>query len=259
MSAATLTALPEAIAALVQDAAERMAALVPADNGWTVSVDPSPTDFPDARAMAAPLGSGGRLALLMAPALARALIVGPPPADSLAEALIPGFTTAAAALCDLVGGEGLDPEQLAECSGAEAIAPMGGSTVTVRFLDGTEHRATMVLVTTEDLCAVPEVATPTFDALPDGPGPVAQHPVSVLSDVEMGVTVELGRARMTVGEILALTIGSVIELDRIAGSPVDVLVNGTLIARGEVVVVDEEFGVRVSEVVGYVSADRQKR
>ena len=74
----------------------------------------------------------------------------------------------------------------------------------------------------------------------------------------MGVTVELGRAKLSVAEILSLTIGSVIELDRLAGSPVDVLVNGTLIARGEVVVIDEEFGVRVSEVLGY-EPDRARR
>ena len=66
----------------------------------------------------------------------------------------------------------------------------------------------------------------------------------------MDVTVELGRARMPVRDLLAITPGAVIELDRAAGSPVDVLVNGTLIARGEVVVVDEEFGIRISEIVG---------
>jgi flagellar motor switch protein FliN/FliY len=55
---------------------------------------------------------------------------------------------------------------------------------------------------------------------------------------------------MPVRELLSIIPGSVIELDRAAGSPVDVLVNGTLIARGEVVVVDEEFGIRISEIVG---------
>jgi flagellar motor switch protein FliN/FliY len=66
----------------------------------------------------------------------------------------------------------------------------------------------------------------------------------------MQVTAELGRTRMTVRDLLALTPGSVVELDRLAGSPVDVLVNGTLVARGEVVVIDEEFGVRISEIIG---------
>jgi flagellar motor switch protein FliN/FliY len=73
--------------------------------------------------------------------------------------------------------------------------------------------------------------------------------LAILQDVEMGVTAELGRRRMTVRELLSLTPGTVIELDRAAGSPVDVLVNGTLIARGEVVVIDEEFGIRISEIV----------
>jgi flagellar motor switch protein FliN/FliY len=71
----------------------------------------------------------------------------------------------------------------------------------------------------------------------------------LLHDVEMGVTAELGRRRMSVRDLLSLTPGAVIELDRAAGSPVDVLVNGTLIARGEVVVIDEEFGIRISEIV----------
>jgi flagellar motor switch protein FliN/FliY len=78
---------------------------------------------------------------------------------------------------------------------------------------------------------------------------VATRSLTILQDVQMGVTAELGRRRMTVRELLALTPGTVIELDRAAGSPVDVLVNGTLIARGEVVVIDEEFGIRIVEIV----------
>lgn len=81
----------------------------------------------------------------------------------------------------------------------------------------------------------------------NGHGPTRS--LSILQDVEMGVTAELGRRRMTVRELLALTPGTVIELDRAAGSPVDLLVNGHLIARGEVVVIDEEFGIRISEIV----------
>ena len=65
----------------------------------------------------------------------------------------------------------------------------------------------------------------------------------------MGVSVELGRTRMTVRDLLALVPGAIVELDKAAGGPVDVLVNGTLMARGEVVVIDEEFAVRISEIV----------
>ncbi len=70
-----------------------------------------------------------------------------------------------------------------------------------------------------------------------------------LSDVPVDVTVEMGRTRMTVGETLELRHGSIVTLNRMAGEPVDLLVNGTLMARGEVVVVDEEFAVRVTEIV----------
>jgi flagellar motor switch protein FliN/FliY len=72
----------------------------------------------------------------------------------------------------------------------------------------------------------------------------------VLAEVEMQVTAELGRTRMSVSDLLALTPGSLIELDRTAGSPIDLLVNGTLIGRGEVVVVDEEYGIRLTEITG---------
>lgn len=78
--------------------------------------------------------------------------------------------------------------------------------------------------------------------------------LELLHDVELGVTAELGRTRLLLREVLELVPGSVIELDRAAGSPVDVLVNGTLVARGEVVVIDEEFGIRITEVVGFDEA-----
>ena len=71
-----------------------------------------------------------------------------------------------------------------------------------------------------------------------------------LSDVPVEVTVEMGRTRMTVGETLELRHGSIVTLNRMAGEPVDLLVNGTPIARGEVVVIDEQFGLRITDVLG---------
>ncbi len=70
-----------------------------------------------------------------------------------------------------------------------------------------------------------------------------------LHDVPVELAVEIGRTRMTIGETLGLGPGSIVSLERLAGEPVDLLVNGTPIARGEVVVIDEEFGLRISEVV----------
>ena len=91
----------------------------------------------------------------------------------------------------------------------------------------------------------------------DGAGLPAVHgmpmmstgPLNVLHDVEMDVTVELGRTTMPIRELLALQPGMVVEIDRAAGAPIDVLVNGHLIACGEVVVIDEEFGIRITEIV----------
>ncbi|MDO5628653.1 MAG: flagellar motor switch protein FliN [Mobilicoccus sp.] len=97
---------------------------------------------------------------------------------------------------------------------------------------------------------LPGMQTPPLAPFMPGVGhPMDPRRIDLLRDVIMGVSVELGRTRLSVQEILGLTPGSVVELDRAAGAPVDVLVNGTLIAHGEVVVVDEEFAVRISEVV----------
>lgn len=73
--------------------------------------------------------------------------------------------------------------------------------------------------------------------------------LDMLLDVPLSVTVELGRTKQTVEDILELTQGAIIELDKLAGEPVDVLVNNKLIAKGEVVVIDENFGVRVTDIV----------
>ena len=76
--------------------------------------------------------------------------------------------------------------------------------------------------------------------------------IGMLYDVPLNVTVELGRTRRSVRDILELTQGSIIELDKLAGEPVDVFVNNTLIATGEVVVIEENFGVRITEIVNTI-------
>jgi flagellar motor switch protein FliN/FliY len=93
-------------------------------------------------------------------------------------------------------------------------------------------------------------ATPTAaTGAPVAGAAVLERGLQLLADIELTVTAELGRARLAVGELLDLQPGAIIELDREAGVPIDVLVNGTLFARGEVVVVEESFAVRVSEIV----------
>lgn len=73
--------------------------------------------------------------------------------------------------------------------------------------------------------------------------------LDLIMDVSVSVALEVGRAQVTVRELLQMTQGSIIELDRLAGEPLDVFVNGVRVARGEVVVVNERFGVRLTEVV----------
>jgi len=75
----------------------------------------------------------------------------------------------------------------------------------------------------------------------------------LLFDVEMTLTAEIGRTRLPVRQVLDLVPGSVLELDRAAGAPADLMINGRLIARGEVVVIDEDYGIRITEIV---SADQ---
>jgi flagellar motor switch protein FliN/FliY len=78
----------------------------------------------------------------------------------------------------------------------------------------------------------------------------ASGDLSLVLDVPVEVAVEIGRTTMTIRETLAISPGSIVALDRMAGEPVDLLVNGKRIARGEVVAIDEEFGLRVTEVIG---------
>ena len=73
--------------------------------------------------------------------------------------------------------------------------------------------------------------------------------IGLIMDVPLEVTVELGRTRKSISEILDFTPGTIIELDKIAGEPIDVLVNGKFVAKGEVVVIEESFGVRVTEII----------
>ncbi len=91
------------------------------------------------------------------------------------------------------------------------------------------------------------------------PGPVtAAVELQRLNDVGLELTVEVGRTRMTLGQALALGPGSVITLDRLADQPVDLLVNGMPVARGEVVVIDDVFGLRVTQIVASVEATAEQ-
>ena len=98
--------------------------------------------------------------------------------------------------------------------------------------------------------AAVEVQAAKFPPLAEeAPAPApAQGRIDFLLEVPLNVTVELGRARRKLREVLSLNAGSVLQLDKLAGEAVDVLINGRPVAKGEVVVIDENFGVRITEI-----------
>ena len=257
----TTTQLLSTMAPILGVAAEHAAGDLPELNGWSVehidvSQNRTAAQPPSAQAVQVELEGLGRLVLAVAGPMARTVQVGPPPAEDLLDGLAPALAKAVASLNQSLSAE-LTPGEPREVSPDMALLPATGETVTaVRLLDGEAHVATLALVhLDEDLTAPstdrPVEEEPVLPALRHAPSHIAGHPLELLSDVELGVTVELGRTRMLLREILQLAPGSVIELDRAAGGPVDLLVNNTLIARGEVVVIDEEFGIRITEVIGY--------
>jgi len=258
-------AAPPALDEALANAAEGCCGALPAEGEWSGSIADGAAPAvpgPGAQAVAATLPGLGRLVLAVDAPMAREVQVGPSPAEDLLDGLKPAFSAAAAAFGVTAAALGdyavVDVAALAPAAGEEAHGLL--------LLDGDTHKATLVFLAPA-AAFVPDVAEHEFSPLPAPAGPPAgasrrslvAGPIELLHEVEMGVTVELGRTRMLVREILDLSPGSVIELDRAAGAPIDVLVNGTLIARGEVVVIDEEFGIRITEVVGYEDVARPGR
>jgi len=127
----------------------------------------------------------------------------------------------------------LDPNEALADEWAAALVEQGGG-------DGGKDKA----------------STATFDELTADSSGAAVHMDSIL-DVPVTISMEIGRTKITIRNLLQLNQGSVVELDRLAGEPMDVLVNGTLIAQGEVVVVNEKFGLRLTDIIS--PTERVKR
>jgi flagellar motor switch protein FliN len=207
---------------------------------------------PDAAGVAMPTGTAitaylsggveGKLLLVVAAELVEALAGTPFGAVEPAAALRPALETLATALGGRLDGA---PTAIAVEGCVEVLA--GGTVVLVPLVPGTPGVGGAGGAV-HALAGVSIVAESTAGAGASG-GSAASWGIDMLRDVEMEVTCELGRTRMTVRQLLALAPGDVVELDRLAGSPADLLVNGTLLARGEVVVVDEAFGLRITEIV----------
>lgn len=100
---------------------------------------------------------------------------------------------------------------------------------------------------TESEAAQPADIFPSFGGQTAATG--MMNELDMILDIPVQITVELGRTKITIKNLLQLAHGSVVELDAMAGEPMDVLVNGTLIAQGEVVVVNDKFGIRLTDII----------
>ncbi|MCZ2810420.1 MULTISPECIES: flagellar motor switch protein FliN [unclassified Modestobacter] len=224
----------DTIAAAVAAAAQAAAAAMPAElvlrAGETVA-DPESVPLPPTpgAAVTAALGGevSGDIVLVLSEEIVSALTNSPVGPMDVATALRPALEAAAGAL----GRVRVAAERVEDVVAALDGLRDKGVFLAVPLINGTEIAATLALQVT---LPRPRERRGSLD---------------LLRNVAMEVTVEIGRTRMTVSELLSLHPGEVIELDRAAGAPADLLVNGTLIARGEIVVVDEDFGLRISEIV----------
>jgi flagellar motor switch protein FliN/FliY len=255
---------PTDLADLASAAGEAAAAVLPAVTELTVA--PGQPGSPHvltafAGAVAADLdGVPGTLVVCIGQELVDALAASPLGNLDLAAAVQPAIDAAAARL----GARAAAAARLdIEADGFTITSVVGDAFTTVPVI-GTGIAAAVLLPAgtlagaREPLPAVAEPASVAGPASavseePFVPAFSSQAPMvrglEMLQGVDMEVTVELGRTRMTVRDLLSLTPGTVLELDRAAGSPADLLVNGRLVARGEVVVVDEDFGLRLTEIV----------
>ena len=112
------------------------------------------------------------------------------------------------------------------------------------------NQAESALREVEDSLRAPKLQQYRLEELIGSDGPPEKVSMDLLRDVTLDLKIELGRTRMHLDEILQLRKGSVVTLDKLAGDPVDVYVNGRLVARGEVLVLNDDFCVRVAELVG---------
>ena len=112
-------------------------------------------------------------------------------------------------------------------------------------------------VASEVMAEPEQVSTPSFANFTPTSGAGPGNDINMILDIPVQLTVELGRTRIPIKNILQLAQGSVVELDALAGEPMDVLVNGYLIAQGEVVVVNDKFGIRLTDIV--TPSERMRR
>jgi flagellar motor switch protein FliN/FliY len=242
MTAPTITE-PQLV--LARTAAEAALAVLPTSRALVAGVPvPAGADTLTAGQAITAKFSGaaiGEVVVVVGQDLADALKESPLGELDLTAAVRPALEAAARVFGPVV----LDPGQLMEPGVALSAIAAKDDAVSVPLLDGGAVRAVIALA----LSPWPADSVGGGVATRGPAGAIARGGLDMLHDVEMEVSAELGRTRMSVRELLSLSPGAIVELDRAAGSPADLLVNGRLIARGEVVVVDENFGIRITEIL----------
>lgn len=148
-----------------------------------------------------------------------------------------------------------DLESLMQAKAPAAPSPTKARTDSAvdRVLQQTENQLAAALATAPPKGLPSELGSPASFNYPNlgsiGPRSAENLPLASLQDVELDLRIELGRTELLIEEVLKLREGSVVPLDKLAGDPVDILVNGQLIARGEVLVLNDNFCVRVAEIL----------
>ncbi|GAA0814330.1 flagellar motor switch protein FliN [Spirilliplanes yamanashiensis] len=238
----TALTIAEPQLALARSAAQAALEVLPTSRTLSVGAPAvvAPDALPAGQAVTAKFSGAatGEVVVVVGQDLADALKASPLGELDVAAAVRPALEAAVRVFGPVV----LDPGQLMEAQVALSALAAKPDAVAVPLLDGAETGGVIALALTPW-----PAETPAFRPSPLGGG--RNSGLDMLHDVEMEVSAELGRTRMSVRELLTLHPGAIVELDRAAGSPADLLVNGRLIARGEVVVVDENFGIRITEIV----------
>lgn len=136
---------------------------------------------------------------------------------------------------------------------APATRPRSSGTSVESTLQRAENQLAAAMASQAPRGIPPELGNPSPFSYPElgsgGSRTVESFPLSALQDVELDLRIELGRTELLIEEVLKLREGSVVPLDKLAGDPVDILVNGRLVARGEVLVLNDNFCVRVAEIL----------
>jgi flagellar motor switch protein FliN len=226
---------------LAQAAAEAFSSALPSP--VPLQVEPAGTQLPEPDAASVRVGFVGATSadLVAVAGEAVAQAIAGAAGLSLADAVRPALEAAGATL-----GSGVIDDTV-EAPVADALAT--GDIVTYALTD--TMGTAVAWFGLRIRAAAPQVPQQRVE---EPEAPVAHTPTNaygmrLLHDVEMTLSAEIGRTRLPVRQVLDLVPGTILELDRAAGAPADVLVNGRLVARGEVVVIDEDYGVRITEIV----------